>query len=70
MPTLPRRSRRHILHQIKANHEAQKPEGLAKNFVLIREVNLNIEQVRACGGSPAGGGTHLLSQSRARPPLN
>lgn len=42
---------RHLLHQIKLNQDAQKPEGLAKNFVLLREINMNIDKV---GGGRAG----------------
>ncbi|KAG7669515.1 hypothetical protein NADE_005760 [Nannochloris sp. 'desiccata'] len=35
----------HLLQQIKANHDAQRPEGLAKNFTLIQDVNANIDKV-------------------------
>jgi len=34
-----------LLQQIKANHDAQRPEGLAKNFALIQDVNANIDKV-------------------------
>lgn len=37
---------RHLLYQVKANQDAQKPEGLAKNFALLREVNSNLERVQ------------------------
>lgn len=35
------------------NHEAQTPEALARNCLLIRELNTNIEAVRACWRRPA-----------------
>ncbi|KAL4458108.1 hypothetical protein ABPG75_012973 [Micractinium tetrahymenae] len=34
-----------IIKEIKANHEAQTPEALARNCVLIRELNTNISAV-------------------------
>lgn len=36
---------RQILKQIKANHDTQAPEGLAKNFALIQDVNANVDKV-------------------------
>jgi hypothetical protein len=39
-------ARRSILHQIRVNHEAQRPEGLSRNFLLIKEVNSNIDEAR------------------------
>lgn len=39
-------ARRRILHHIKVNHDSQRPEALAKNFVLLSEVNANIESVQ------------------------
>ena len=38
--------RRRILHHIKLNHDSQRPEALAKNFLLLSEVNANIESVQ------------------------
>jgi len=38
--------RRRILHHIKLNHDSQRPEALAKNFMLLSEVNANIESVQ------------------------
>jgi hypothetical protein len=37
---------RRILHHIKLNHDSQRPEALAKNFMLLSEVNANIESVQ------------------------
>lgn len=37
---------RRLIKEIKANHEAQTPEALARNCVLIRELNTNISAVR------------------------
>jgi len=47
---------RSLLFQIKANHEAQKPEGLAKNFALLREVNSNIDKASRGGLCSLGSG--------------
>ena len=43
---LPIPPRRRILHHIKLNHDSQRPEALAKNFMLLSEVNANIESVQ------------------------
>ena len=34
------------MHHIKLNHDSQRPEALAKNFILLSEVNANIESVQ------------------------
>lgn len=47
---LHRHPARRIIKEIKANHEAQTPEALARNCLLIRELNINIAAVPAPGG--------------------
>ncbi|KAK9833163.1 hypothetical protein WJX74_008884 [Apatococcus lobatus] len=34
-----------LINEINANHEAQNPQGLARNVILIRELNSNISKV-------------------------
>ncbi len=34
-----------LINEINANHEAQSPQGLARNVILIRELNNNITKV-------------------------
>ncbi len=58
------RSCRRIIKEIKANHEAQTPEALARNCVLIRELNTNISAVRGPGpGVSLGAGALLYCSS-------
>ena len=38
-------ARRILINEINANHEAQNPQGLARNVILIRELNNNISKV-------------------------
>jgi len=37
--------RRLLINEIAANHEARAPEGLARNQLLIRELNDNVAKV-------------------------
>ena len=34
-----------LINEINANHEARTPEGLARNVVLIKELNSNVSKV-------------------------
>ena len=34
-----------LINEINANHEARTPEGLARNVMLIRELNSNVSKV-------------------------
>lgn len=34
-----------LINEISLNHEARTPEGLARNVVLIRELNSNVAKV-------------------------
>ncbi len=34
-----------LINEISINHEARTPEGLARNVVLIRELNSNVAKV-------------------------
>ena len=43
---MPAPSCRRIIKEIKVNHEAQTPEALARNCLLIRELNTNMAAVR------------------------
>ena len=36
-----------LINEIKANHDSRLPEGLSRNVTLIRELNSNLNQVRA-----------------------
>ena len=36
-----------LINEISSNHEARTPEGLARNIVLIRELNSNVAKVCA-----------------------
>ena len=38
--------RRALIAEIKGNHDAQTPEGLTRNCLLIKELNGNIAKVR------------------------
>ncbi len=35
-----------LIKEINSNHEARTPEGLARNVILIRELNKNVSEVR------------------------
>jgi len=35
-----------LINEINANHEARTPEGLARNVVLIKELNSNVTKVK------------------------
>lgn len=37
---------RFLINEINANHEARTPEGLARNVVLIKELNSNVSKVK------------------------
>lgn len=34
-----------LIKEINSNHEARTPEGLARNVILIRELNKNVSEV-------------------------
>ena len=36
-----------LIREINSNHEARTPEGLARNVILIRELNKNVSEVIA-----------------------
>lgn len=62
--SLPTACLRRIIKEIKANHESQTPEALARNCFLIRELNTNIAAVR--GRGLCGAGTLSVSMAGAR----
>jgi hypothetical protein len=35
-----------LIKEINSNHEARTPEGLARNVILIRELNKNVSEVK------------------------
>ncbi len=57
---------RRLIKELKVNHEAQTSEALARNCLLIRELNTNIGAVRRAATVPGSAGKRLQAWLDAR----
>lgn len=42
-----------LISEINSNHDSRTPQALARNVVLIRELNSNLNKVRSVKGPPS-----------------
>lgn len=61
--------RRLLINEIAANHEARAPEGLARNQLLIRELNDNVAKVMTVANFLILIRISTCSDSAARPEM-